>query len=189
MALFNRSWFYLFIHLILIFWMFSSAHADQRDQRLDELFDQLASPDDAVKRQEAENGIWKIWFESGSTEVDELMATALEAADRGKLKAAEQLYNSVIDLAPDFAEAWNRRATIRYYQSDFEGSLEDIRQTLILEPRHYGAVWGLGMILGLRHEFEKSIAAFEQLLRIKPYASGIQDRIELLKLEMSKNSV
>jgi tetratricopeptide (TPR) repeat protein len=189
MALNNRNWFYLFMHLALVFAVCSSVQADQRDQRLDKLFDQLASSEDAAKRLEAENKIWEIWFESGSAEVDELMATAREAADRGKLKTAEQFYDSIIELAPDFAEAWNRRATIRYYQNDYEGSLEDIRHTLILEPRHYGAVWGLGMILGLRQEFEKSIAAFEQLLKIKPHADGIHDRIDLLKQEMAKSSV
>jgi tetratricopeptide (TPR) repeat protein len=189
MALHNRNWFYLFIPLILVCWTFSSAQADQRDQRLDDLFDQLASSEDAEKRLEAENIIWEIWFESGSAEVDELMATAQEAADQGKLEAAEKFYDSIIELAPDFAEGWNRRATIRYYQRDYEGSLEDIRQTLILEPRHYGAVWGLGMILGLRQEFDKSIAAFKQLLKIKPYADGIHDRIDLLKQELTKSAV
>ena len=95
----------------------------------------------------------------------------------------------VIEEAPEFSEGWNRRATVRFYQRDYDGSLDDIEQTLKLEPRHFGAVWGLGMILGTQHDFERAISAFERLLEIKPNAADARPRIELLKQELAKQSV
>ncbi|MBT8435359.1 MAG: tetratricopeptide repeat protein, partial [Gammaproteobacteria bacterium] len=90
---------------------------------------------------------------------------------------------------PDFSEGWNRRATVRFYQRDYDGSLEDIEQTLKLEPRHFGAFWGLGMILGSKQDFERAIIAFERLLEIKPNSDDARPRIELLKQELAKQAV
>ena len=97
--------------------------------------------------------------------------------------------SEVIEMAPEFSEGWNRRATVRYYQKDFEGSLDDIQQTLILEPRHFGAVWGLGMILGWKQDFSGAIIAFERLLEINPHARDARPRIEILKQELAKSAV
>ncbi len=90
---------------------------------------------------------------------------------------------------PGFSEGWNRCATVRFYQRDYDGSLDDIEQTLKLEPRHFGAFWGLGMILGSQQDFERAIIAFERLLEIKPNANDARPRIELLKQELAKQAV
>ena len=107
----------------------------------------------------------------------------------GDLRGAESVYSRIIEEAPEFSEGWNRRATVRFYQRDYDGSLDDIEQTLKLEPRHFGAVWGLGMILGTQQDFERAIIAFERLLEIKPSATDARPRIELLKRELAKQSV
>lgn len=164
------------------------AWADQTDSRLDSLFATLKSGDSAAQ-QEAENDIWAIWFESGDAEIDALMASANGAVNAGQLKQAEAMYSRVIERSPRFSEGWNRRATVRYYRRDFEGSLDDIQHTLRLEPRHFGAIWGLGMILGAQRNFTGAIVAFEKLLEIKPNASDAPQRIELLKKERAKGSV
>lgn len=165
------------------------ASGDQTDPRLDELFGILQSSQDQSKLVEVEAEIWDIWYQSGNDEVDNLMAIAATTARSGNLAKAESIYSQVIEHLPDFSEGWNRRATIRYYRNDYDGSLADIEQTLRLEPRHFGAVWGLGMILGWQKDFERAILAFERLLELKPNAQDARPRIELLKQEMAKEAV
>ena len=163
--------------------------ADQTDERLDALFQQLRSSSDERVLLQTESDIWEIWYQSGSDEVDTLMLQAAELVQAGDLSAAEAVYTRVIEARPGFSEGWNRRATVRFYQRDFEGSLADIEATLRLEPRHFGAIWGLGMILGRQQEFERAIEAFERLLEIKPSSQDARPRIELLKQEMAKHAV
>ncbi len=166
-----------------------AAPADQTDARLDALFETLRSSEDTLVLLETEAEIWEIWYDSGEAEVDTMMQTAAEEVRAGDLVAAELIYSEVIERLPEFSEGWNRRATVRYYQGDYDGSLDDIEQTLRLEPRHFGAIWGLGMILGLKRDFERAIWAFERLLEIKPNAQDARPRIELLRQELAKQSV
>ena len=138
---------------------------------------------------QTESEIWEIWYQSGSAEVDAMMLQAAGLVQSGELAAAEAVYTRVIDARPNFSEGWNRRATVRFYQRDFAGSLADIESTLRLEPRHFGAIWGLGMILGRQQQFDRAIEAFERLLEIKPNSQDARPRIELLKEEIAKNAV
>ena len=163
--------------------------ADQTDQRLDALFDTLRSSTDSAELSEVEASIWEIWYDSGEPDIDALMLEAGALASAGNLADAERIYARIIELAPDFSEGWNRRATVRFYQQDYDGSLADIEQTLKLEPRHFGAMWGLGMILGLQQDYQRAILAFEKLLEIKPNARDARPRIELLKEAMAQESV
>jgi tetratricopeptide (TPR) repeat protein len=165
------------------------AQSDQNNPRLDELFEVLRSSQDEARLVEVESEIWEIWYDSGSEEIDALMARGASSARAGNLRAAESIYSEVIEQKPNFSEGWNRRATIRYYRNDYEGSLADIEETLRLEPRHFGAIWGLGMILGWQQDYERAILAFERLLEIKPNAGDARPRIELLKQEMAKEAV
>ena len=163
--------------------------ADQTDQRLDGLFQTLQHSQDSDELLEVEASIWEIWYDSGVAEIDTMMLEAGELVSFGKLAAAETIYANVIEQAPTFSEGWNRRATVRFYQRDYDGSLEDIEQTLILEPRHFGAIWGLGMIMGVQQDYQRAIIAFEKLLEIKPNAHDARPRIERLKQELARQSV
>lgn len=163
--------------------------ADQTDERLDELFQTLQTSHDSTQLSEVEAAIWEIWYDSGDEDIDTLMHEASALGAAGDLAAAEDLYARIIQLAPGFAEGWNRRATIRFYQQDYDGSLADIEQTLKLEPRHFGAIWGLGMILGLQQDYQRAIYAFEKLLEIKPNAQDARPRIKLLKEALAKQAV
>jgi tetratricopeptide (TPR) repeat protein len=177
----------LSLGILLIF--SGSVFSDQTDKRLDELFSVLQSSEDQTELQTIESSIWEIWFDSGKPEIDLLMEEAGSAVQAGKLAYAEGLYSQVIEKLPDFSEGWNRRATVRFYQNDYAGSLEDIQRTLILEPRHFGATWGLGMILGSQRDLIGAIAAFERLLEIKPGARDAKPRLEMLKQELAKSAV
>jgi tetratricopeptide (TPR) repeat protein len=162
---------------------------DQSDSRLDDLFDTLKNSQSSDELTETEATIWTIWYESGRDEIDVLMEQGGRAAQAGELAIAESLYTQVVEQAPEFSEGWNRRATIRFYRKNYEDSLEDIKHTLYLEPRHFGAFWGLGMILGSKRDFSAAIAAFERLLEIKPHASDARWRIEKLREEMARSAV
>ncbi len=165
------------------------AQGDQTDERLDSLFQLLQQSEDATKLNEVEAEIWAIWFQSGDPEVDSMMVKAASSARSGDLDGAESNYTKVIERSPEFSEGWNRRATIRYYREDLDGSLADIEQTLRLEPRHFGAIWGLGMILGSQQDYARAILAFERLLELKPSAADARPRIEMLKQAMTDDSV
>ena len=163
--------------------------ADQSDQRLEPLFDTLKTSQDALELLETESEIWNIWYQSGDQTIDDMMVQAASLVSAGDLRRAEEVYSDAIDRLPGFSEAWNRRATVRYYLGDHDGSLADIEATLRLEPRHFGAIWGLGMILGAKRDYERAILAFERLLEIKPGASDAQPRIDLLKRAIAEDSI
>ena len=181
----------LMTHLLtgIVFFSSTASFADQNDARLDALFGILQTSDSEPELQQTEATIWKIWHESGQQKIDALMEEARIAVQTGDLSGAESIYSEIVEMVPKFSEGWNRRATVRYYQQDFEGSLDDIQQTLILEPRHFGAVWGLGMILGWKQDFSGAIIAFERLLEINPHARDARPRIEILKQELAKSAV
>ena len=166
-----------------------AAFGDQTDTRLDQLFAMLQSSENAVEQRETELAIWEIWYAVGRDDVDALMEAGGEAVRSGQLERAEEIFTRVTELAPEFSEGWNRRATVRYHRRDYAGSLNDIERTLVLEPRHFGAIWGKGMILGLQRDFPAAIQTFERLLEITPYSRDAKRRIELLKNEQKKNSV
>ena len=164
-------------------------NADQTDQRLDELFQTLQTSNDASELTDVESAIWEIWYDSGEADIDSQMMDAGALVSAGELIAAESIYSSIIAQYPNFSEGWNRRATVRFYQRDYDGSLADIEQTLKLEPRHFGAIWGLGMIMGLQQDYQRAIIAFEALLEIKPSSQDARPRIEMLKQALAKEAV
>ena len=120
--------------------------ADQNDPRLDNLFARLKTIDDMALAKDVERDIWGIWAHSGDEEIDRDMKKGLEAMDLGNVKAALAVFDSVVKKAPGFAEGWNKRATIYYYMNEYEASIRDVEKTLALEPRHFGALAGLGSI-------------------------------------------
>ena len=116
------------------------ASASQADSRLDDLFDNLRSAQSAEQAKSVEQGIWRVWLQSESPTVTLLLSNALEAQEKGDLDKAEALLNALVEAAPDFAEGWNRRATLRFMRDDYTGAVADIQRTLALEPRHFGAL-------------------------------------------------
>ena len=180
-ALFRRLLWILILIPIVTF-------GDQTDTRLDELFATLQNNGSVVVQHETIQTIWKIWYESDREEINKLMEEGGEAVLSGQLEKAESIFTQIIENSPEFSEGWNRRATVRYHRRDFAGSLDDIKKTLALEPRHFGAIWGRGMILGLQGDFAGAIQAFKQMLQITPYSEDARRRIELLEKEIRKNT-
>lgn len=173
-----------FIGILVIFAVLApsvSALADQKDERLPFLFARLKVTKNDFEALSTENEIWSIWLQSGDPEVDTLMERGIGAMDAGDSKTALAAFNRVIELKPEFAEAWNKRATLYYLMQRYDESVEDIARTLELEPRHFGALSGLGLINAALGRYKIAIRAWEQALEVDPHLAGAKERIEELR--------
>ena len=158
----------------------TSAAADQNDPRLDELFARLAVTKDGSEAHAIEAVIWNIWSKADTAGARVLLSQGTADMAAGRHEAALASFDAVVDLEPDFAEGWNKRATVRYLMDDFAGSVADIKRTVALEERHFGALSGLGLIYDQLDQKEAAIKAFRAALEIHPHLDGIRDRMEQL---------
>jgi tetratricopeptide (TPR) repeat protein len=151
-----------------------------RIKNLDFLFEALKVAPDADSAKLVEGRIWALWLASGSDTTDLLMTRAKTAADAKDTKLAIQLLDAVVELRPDYVEAWNRRATIHFASKDYGRSLADIRQVLAREPRHFGALSGLGVIMQEFGEDKLALEAFRRALAVNPHLQKIPDFVKTL---------
>jgi len=158
--------------------------ADQKNDGLPELFGQLQKADSPQAAIIIETEIWKKWYERDTNDGGDSMTAAVEAMTAGRYTVALNLLNNLVADQPDFAEAWNRRATVHYLLGDFEQSLADIEKTLALEPRHFGAISGIGLIMLQAGENEKAMHAFERVLEISPQNMGAAKSIKDLEKKL-----
>ena len=173
-----------YLKTIFIFLLFSFAvHADQSDKRLDELFRVLAHSQDEFAINKTISSIWNIWLETNDLLIENDFNQGLKLMQDGQLQASIEMFTKVIEKKPFFAEAWNKRATVYYLLGDFDSSVLDINETLKREPRHFGAMDGLGLIFIHLQEYEKAIDVYDQMLKIFPNNfSTIQKRARLMDL-------
>ena len=155
--------------------------ADQRDPRLAELFAALADVRDSAQARTVEIAVWRIWLDGGDATLNELMTRGIHAMNANRLQDAVERFTELIRAAPEFAEAWNKRATAYYLMDRYEDSVRDIERTLALEPRHFGAISGMGLIFLERGDEEGALGAFEKVLEIHPHARGARLHVERLR--------
>jgi tetratricopeptide (TPR) repeat protein len=156
------------------------AMSDQDDPRLTELFQALAAASSAAEATPVEREIWRVWFEAGDPETDRLMREGGDALDRGDGRAALAAFDAVVTARPNFAEGWNRRATVYFLMRRFPESVSDIARTLTLEPRHFGALSGLAMIREAQNDPFAALEALERVTRVYPSMRHLQQRIDVL---------
>ena len=156
------------------------ASRGDRTKNLDFLFEALKAAPDADSAKLVENRIWALWFASGSDTADLLMSRVKTATDEKDTKLALRLLDAVIDLRPDYVEAWNRRATIYFSNKEYGKSLADIRQVLAREPRHFGALTGLGVIMQELGEDKFALEAFRRALAVNPHLQKIPEFVKTL---------
>jgi tetratricopeptide (TPR) repeat protein len=147
---------------------------------LDTLFDALKVAPDAESAKAIEQRIWALWIVSGSDTCNLLMGRAKLAADEKDYDLAIKLLNAVIELKPDYAEGWNRRATIYYLKKDYAHSIADIREVLAREPRHFGALSGLGLILQEIGDDKHALEAYRRVLAIDPREERVAETVKSL---------
>ena len=176
----------IILSLVLIF-SISPTIAGQNDTRLNNLFERLRVTQDLAEARGIEGTIWEIWTESENANVNRAMLIGIASMHAGQLGTALNKFNEVIQLAPDFAEGWNKRATIFYLMKKFDRSVNDIIQTLKLEPRHFGALSGLGLINQAIGQNKAAIKAFEHALDLNPHLPALIEKVtKMKKLEFGR---
>jgi len=151
-----------------------------RSRNLDFLFGALKAAPDADSAKQVENRIWALWTASGSDTANLLMTRTKTAIEGKDLDLALQLLDATIKIRPDYIEAWNRRATIRYMRKEYGEALLDIRQVLVREPRHFGALSGLGMILQEFGDDKGALVVFRRVIEINPHMPKIPEQVKSL---------
>ena len=151
-----------------------------RTRNVDFLFDALKAAPDADIAKQVENRIWAIWLASGSDTADLLMSRVKGAIEAKDTKLAVQLLDSIIEIKPNYIEAWNRRATLFFALKDYGRAMADIREVLNREPRHFGALAGLGMILEEVGEDKLALDAYRKALAVNPHMQKIPEQVKTL---------
>jgi tetratricopeptide (TPR) repeat protein len=147
---------------------------------LDFLFGALKAAPDEDSAKHVEARIWAIWMQTPSDTAALLMMRAKAAMDAQQMELALKLLDAVVKLRPDYVEAWNRRATLYYLQNDYGRSLQDIEQVLVREPRHFGALAGLGMIMQDLGDDKRALDAFRKALAINPHLDKVPELVKTL---------
>jgi tetratricopeptide (TPR) repeat protein len=151
-----------------------------RTHNIEFLFQALkAAPDDETARL-IEGRIWALWLASGSDTADLLMSRARTAIEQNDADLAIQLLDAIIELKPDYVEAWNRRATLYFEKHDYGRAMSDIAQVLAREPRHFGALTGLGMILEDVGDNKRALEAFRRALEVDPRLERVPEIVKTL---------
>jgi tetratricopeptide (TPR) repeat protein len=151
-----------------------------RVRGLDFLFGALKAAPDEASAKHVEGRIWAQWTATKSDTTSVLMTRARSAIEKKQPDVAIKLLDAVVKLKPDYVEGWNRRAMMHYMQNDYEKSLLDIREVLAREPRHFGALAGLGMIMQEFGDEKRALEAFRKAVEINPYLEKVPDLVKSL---------
>jgi len=193
MLIFLSMKYHLSIVMVLTVFLITggaaSSHADQNDSRLDTLFGQLHQTDNYGEASEIVEQIWTVWTENDDPDAHFEIIKGVESMAHQNYEAALLIFDHVVKNHPEFAEAWNKRATVLYLMGRYDESLRDVHVTLELEPRHFGALSGKGLIFMVQGEYIEAIKAFEHALETNPHMPGIRMRIEKLHDVLDKNAI
>jgi tetratricopeptide (TPR) repeat protein len=177
----KRAPFIILFLISLIIVSSSVSVSDQKDHRLSLLFSELKLANSNVKAQRIEKKIWEIWMTHKDTKINSRMVLGVQLMKNNKFSASINVFSSIINKAPNFSEAWNKRATVRFLMGNLSGSIRDINKVLLLEPRHFGAISGLGVIFRTIGEPEKALKAFRKIKEIYPLSKFAAFHIKELK--------
>ena len=179
----------LILALTLALGSMGTALADQNDPALDGLFRDLKAAQSPQEVRRIEGQIWTLWFDTGSEQMDRMLLAGDRAMSAGRFDQSYAILNGVIEHRPDLSEGWNRRATLRYLMGDYDGSIADIAETLKREPRHFGALSGLGLCnIALGNE-EAALDAFERALVHNPHMPGVKQRVKQLRDRLGRHAI
>ena len=175
----------LFFSVVL---QFAPNMAAAQTPNLDELFTELKNPD-LEDWKAVEKKIWRAWKKSGSAAMDLLLQRGHEALSEGRINDAIGHFSVLIDHAPQFAEGWNARATAFFVADRYGLSIADIQQTLALNPRHFGAMAGLGNILERMERPKRALKAYKLALEIHPHRPDVRKAVERLTKKVEGTSL
>ena len=139
--------------------------------------------DDPELAATAEAMLWSAWCRSGNAETDRLFRAGVDAMQNRRLEEAEEYFRRVTQHQPEFAEGWNKRATVRYMLKNFSGSIADCQQTLAYNPNHFGAVSGQGLCHMSVRQFREAAVCFRRALEIHPHLDAVRYNLALAEAE------
>ena len=182
-----NSIFYITLTIVLLF-LGSSIIADQNDPRLEVFFKDLKTSQSMKKASSIELQIWKIWMEHRNPKAQSSMFLGIAAMNNQQFEKALGHFRLLTEIEPDFAEGWNKRATVLFLMGRFHESSVDVERTLQLEPRHFGALSGKGLILMNLKDWSGAIEAFQQGLQIHPFMPSTKKHLKFV-IEKHKESI
>ena len=156
-------------------------------QQIDRLLGELHEAEDEASAKRIEQSVWQAWMRSGSPTVDLLVQQAEKAIGENQHRIAISILSAAIELEPDFPEAWNRRATAYYLNRQYKRSLADAERVLELEPRHFAALAGLGVLHRELGDDRAALQAFRRALAIHPFLSVARRAVKELELEVEQD--
>ena len=177
-----QKWLHNVIVAAVLPFLLICSQATAQTVVLDDLFAKLLTADEATSVR-LEQDIWREWSKSGSPAMDLLLQRGRDAMAVGDNDAAIEHLTALIDHAPEFAEGWNARATAYFQAGDLGPSISDIGHVLTLNPRHFGALAGLGMIFEQLEKPEKALEVYRAALAIHPHLAGVLESIARLEAE------
>jgi tetratricopeptide (TPR) repeat protein len=178
-----------FILSVFFFLSLSAAFADERKKKLDKLFNELKT-DNPVLTFEVEQKIWKIWStHPKKNELTLMLSEGSTLLKNDKLNEAVNIFTKVIELDPNWAEAWNKRATVLYLLGEFQKSQNDIDNVLKLEERHFGALAGQGLVNIQLKNYDKAIMSYEKAQKIYPTMKSPKIMIKEIKELIKQQSI
>ena len=159
----------LYVFLVLLFCGNTIADSKDRDVKLNQLFEQLKKSDNVSIALEIEMKIWNIWVTHPTHDnLTQSLALGSDLMSKGELESAYKIFSTIIDSAPDWAEGWNKRATVLYLMVRYQDSLNDIDEVLKRESRHFGALSGQGLVLIKLGNYEQAIKSYQAVQKIYP---------------------
>lgn len=170
------------LSIAIVLFILPMALADQNSPLLNPLFEQLSSAKDRQQARQVEYKIWTIWSQSGSEHIDQRMSWGETAMREGSFQEALEIFAAITEKKPEFSEGWNKHATILFFMDRHEESMVSALRTLDLEPRHFGALTGKGLILAYQEKLQLALQSFEAAKRIYPLHSRINQRISQMHL-------
>ena len=159
------------------------------DTQLDSLFSDLKRERNEKAAERLASRIWEAWYRSGSASVDLMMLWSQQALESKKFDVALDFLDQVVTLQPQYAEGWNRRATVHFLMQNYRKSMADIERTLELEPRHFGALSGMAQIMALTHHDELALQAWQRVLDIYPMLRNAQNEVSRLSEELAGEGI
>ena len=173
---------YLYVFLVLMFCGNVVAESKDRDVRLNQLFEQLKKSNNASIAFEIEIKIWNIWSTHPTLDnLTQSLAKGSELMSKGELEAAYKIFSTIIESSPDWAEGWNKRATVLYLMGRYQDSLNDIDEVLKRENRHFGALSGQGLVQIKLGNYEKAIKSYQAAQKIYPFIMAAKVMVPQLK--------
>jgi tetratricopeptide (TPR) repeat protein len=141
---------------------------------------------DPVRAARAAAALWQMWHRSGRPEIDALLREGIDAMEAQRLDEAERVFTRLIEAAPDFAEGWNKRATVRYLTKDYARSIADCRESLARNPNHFGALSGQALCHLALEQYGEAAALCRRALEVHPHLDGARANLRTATHELVK---